>query len=69
MKVTVIYGTIVFNDCHEAIVSRVKSIDTIEADSAGLCEEIAEHNAGYFGGDYIIPELFSGTIRTQNSGA
>jgi len=61
MKFTAIYGDIVFTD-DRAAVHRVARIETINAPTADTAEEIAEHNAGFYGGDYLIVEIFKGKI-------
>jgi len=62
MKTEAIYGTIVFTDAENAIIQHIASRETINADSNEDCEDIAEHNAGYYGGDWIIPDFYKGRI-------
>jgi hypothetical protein len=63
-KITVIYGDIVFFD-NIAMVCDVAMIETITANTLEDCQGIAEQNSGFYGGDYVIPEIFTGIIKTR----
>jgi len=58
MKIDVIYGTILFPDDFTAIVQEIKKRELIVADTEDECMEIAEWNASFYGGDWLIPALF-----------
>jgi hypothetical protein len=58
MKVEVIYGTILFPDDFTAVVQEVKKREYVECDTEDDCMEVAEWNASFYGGDWLIPELF-----------
>jgi hypothetical protein len=66
MKTEAIYGTIIFADADNATIQHIAARETIIADSCEECEEIAEHNAGYYGGDWIIPSFYAGNITWGN---
>ena len=63
-NLTVLYGSIIFDEEHgDAIIKRIEGLEHIEAGSIDDCQEIAEHNSRFYGGDYIIPSIFEGDIK------
>jgi len=62
MRLQTVYGNIIFPDHETAIVQSIARWETITGKTIEDCEELAEHNAGYYGGDWLIPELFAGRI-------
>jgi hypothetical protein len=65
MKTQALFGTILFPDDETAIVQSVLKWETIQASTPEECQEIAEHNAGYYGGDWLIPSLYAGLIKWE----
>ena len=61
-QLTVIYGTIIFDNEPSAIIKGIDGIEHIEAGSIDDCQEIAEYNCRFYGGDYIIPSIYEGQI-------
>jgi len=62
-NLTVLYGSIIFDEDGDAIIKRIEGLEHIEAGSIDDCLEIAEHNSRFYGGDYIIPSVFEGDIK------
>jgi hypothetical protein len=67
MKHEVIYGTILFIDDFTAIVQEVKKLEHVEGVSVEECMDMAEWNSSFYGGDWIIPALYNGTITFDNN--
>lgn len=62
MKVEVIYGDIWFPDDGVAVIKRVEKTEFVEGDTEDECMEMAERNASFYGGDWLIPELYNDPI-------
>lgn len=62
MRVNAIYGNILFPDDETAIVQLVQKTEFVEGETLEDCEEMAEYNASFYGGDWLIPEKFNGKI-------
>jgi hypothetical protein len=61
-KYSAIYGNIIFPDDDSAIVQGTYLVEPVEGIDDDECCEMAEWNSSFFGGDWIIPELYHGTI-------
>lgn len=62
MQYTIILGKIIFPSARTAVIQEIDSIATMEADTLEEAEEMAEKLAAGFGGDWIIPEHYTGYI-------
>jgi len=62
MKVDVIYGTILFSDDNVAVIKEVDKEEFVEGETEDECMEMAEWNASFYKGDWLIPSLYKGAI-------